>query len=576
MIQYFQNNYGMTRKGAQDLLHAIIGTIFMDFSFMLPVIFAFTFLDEYVQSLGLGGHHTFQGVLSYALMTLFFILIMYTLAYFQYNLTYTKVYEESERKRLSLAESLRKLPLSYFSHKDLSDLSATIMDDTTQIETIFSHAVPQLYAAIITTLVFGIMLFLYNWQLSLALFWVVPLTLFCFSLSLKFQNNVHKKTFYDKREITSVIQEGLDSIYEIKSYNREKAYTSSLNSKLDQYEKHLIKGELLIGVCMNLSFIFLQLGLPTVIVVGTYCVTSGSISFFTYLVFLVVAARIYNPIMAALEHFAALIYLHIRIDRMKEITSMPQQVGINEFHPQNFDITFKHVHFSYEKDVSTLEDVSFQAKQGEVTALVGPSGGGKSTVAKLAARFWDRDKGQIILGGIDISQINPETLLQHYAIVFQDVTLFNASLLDNIRLGKKDATDSEVREAAKQAQCDEFIKNLPEGYHTRIGENGEKLSGGERQRISIARAILKDAPIILLDEATASLDAENESKIQRALSVLIKDKTVIIIAHRMRTVLGADKIIVLKDGQIVERGTPDSLQEKKGLFSSMLQKQRES
>ena len=575
MIKYFQDIYGMSRKGAQDLLHAIIGTIFMDFSFMLPLVFAFTFLEEYIDKLGLAGHQTFQGILSYSLMTVLFIIVMYTLTYFQYNLAYTKVYEESERKRLSLAETLRKLPLSYFAHKDLSDLSATIMDDTTQIETIFSHAVPQLYAAIITTTVFGIMLFLYNWKLSLAIFWVVPLTILTFSLSRKFQRKTHEETFYTKREITESIQEGLEAIYEIKSYNREKEYGQSLNTQLDHYEKSLIHGELMMGVFINLSFIFLKLGLPSVIVVGTYLVTAHAISFFTYLVFLVVAARIYNPIMAALEHFAALLYLRIRIQRMKEISSSPKQIGINDFHPQGYDITFKSVCFSYEKDVNILNNVSFQAKQGEVTALVGPSGGGKSTVAKLAARFWDIDTGKIELGGVDISQINTETLLHDYSIVFQDVTLFNASIIDNIRLGKEGATDKEVIQAARLAQCDGFIRNLPQGYHTHIGENGEKLSGGERQRISIARAILKDAPIILLDEATASLDAENESNIQQALSELIKHKTVLIIAHRMRTVLGADKIIVLKDGQIVETGTPEKLQHEKGLFASMLQKQQE-
>jgi len=431
---------------------------------------------------------------------------------------------------------------------------------------IFSHAVPQLYAAVVTTVIMGIMLFFYNWQLSVAMFWVVPVAIFVFCLSNRFQSKVHEETFNEKRDISDKFQEGLDSAHEIKSYNMEEDYSNSINSKLDGYERSLIKGELLIGAFINLSFIFLKLGLPSVILYGTYLVSTGSVSIFTYLVFIVVASRIYNPIMGALDHFAALIFLNIRIERMKEISEMPMQEGRNEFNPDGYDIKFKNVDFSYMEGVQTLKGVNFTAKQGEVTALVGPSGGGKSTVAKLAARFWDIERGQITLGGEDISKINPEVLLNNFSIVFQDVTLFNSSILDNIRLGKKDATREEVEEAAKLAQCDDFINKLPQGYDTLIGENGEKLSGGERQRISIARAMLKDAPIILLDEATASLDAENESKIQGALSELIKEKTVLIIAHRMRTVSGADKIVVLKDGQISETGNPSELKNTYLLF----------
>jgi ATP-binding cassette subfamily B protein len=319
--------------------------------------------------------------------------------------------------------------------------------------------------------------------------------------------------------------------------------------------------------------VILKLGLPSVILTGAYLLAKGSVDIFTYLGFLVVTARIYNPIMDTLNNLAALLYLNVRIDRMKEMDAMPRQEGKTEFHPKNYDIEFKNVDFSYQDDVQTLKNVSFTAKPGDVTALGGPSGGGKSTGAKLSARFWDIDKGCITLGGEDISRIDSETLLNSYSIVFQNVTLFNASVMENIRLGKKDAADEEVMQAARLAQCDEFVRKLPKGYDTLIGENGERLSGGERQRISIARAMLKDAPIILLDEATASLDAENESKIQSALSELIKNKTVLIIAHRMRTVSGADKIVVIKDGAIAETGTPKKLKENQGLFASMLKTQ---
>lgn len=417
------------------------------------------------------------------------------------------------------------------------------------------------------------MLFFYNWKLSLAVFWVVPVALLVFYLSRKLQNDVHAKLYSIKRDISDQIQEGLDSAHEIKSYNREAAFSNTLNAKLDDYEQLLIKGELLIGAFLNLSHVFLKLGLPSVILFGAYLLAAGSVNIFTYLVFLVIAARIYNPIMEAMNNFALLIFLNVRIKRMKEMDEMPRQDGKSDFYPQNYDIQFKNVDFSYQDGVQTLKNVSFTAKQGEVTALVGPSGGGKSTVAKLSARFWDIDKGVITLGGEDISRVDPETLLNYYSIVFQDVTLFNASVMENIRLGKKDATDEEVIKAARLARCDEFVTKLPQGYGTLIGENGARLSGGERQRISIARAILKDAPIILLDEATASLDTENESKIQRALSELVKNKTVLIIAHRMRTVAGADKIVVIKDGAVVERGTPAELKEKGGIFAAMVKAQ---
>ncbi|AKB37644.1 ABC transporter, ATP-binding/permease protein [Methanosarcina siciliae C2J] len=576
MIKYFQNKYAMSEKGAKDLLHSIIWTVVMDISFLAPVILSFYFLDEHISSLINSSTSQKSSFLYYVILSVVSFLIMFVIATFQYDSAYTKIYEESAQRRVSLAETLRKLPLAFFGKKDIADLSSTIMEDVTQIETLFSHTVPQLYAAGLTLLIMGVMMFFYNWELSLAVFWVVPVAALVFYLSRKFQNSTQVRIYDIKRDISDNIQEGLDSVHEVKSYNREEAFSKALNAKLDNYEKFLIKTELLIGAFINLSYAVLKLGLPSVILAGAYLLSTGDISIFTYIVFLVVTARIYNPIMDALNNFAALIYLNVRIKRMKEMDGMPRQEGRTEFHPKNYDIEFKNVDFSYQDGVQTLQNVNFTAKQGEVTALVGPSGGGKSTVAKLSARFWDIDRGVITLGGEDISRIDPETLLNNFSIVFQDVTLFNSRVMDNIRLGKEDAPDEEVMKAAQLAQCDEFVKKLPQGYDTLIGENGEKLSGGERQRISIARAILKDTPIILLDEATASLDAENESKIQRALSELIKNKTVLIIAHRMRTVSGADKIVVIKDGVIAETGTPFELKEKQGIFSSMLKAQYQS
>lgn len=573
MLKYFQTKYALSEKGAKDLFYAIIWTIVMEFSFMAPMILGFMFLEEYIQALLSPSALSPKSLTDYLVMSVICFIVMFAITYFQYQSAYTKIYEESAKSRINLAETLRKLPLSFFGEKDIADLSSTIMEDATQIETLFSHAVPQIYASVITLFVMGIMMFAYNWQLSLAVFWVVPVAAVVFHLSRKFQTSVHTGLYETKRVISDKMQEGLDSAQEIKSYNREGAFTATFNGLLDQLEKEMIKGELLTGVAINLSYVLLKLGLPSVMLYGAYLLSQGTISIFAYLVFMVITARIYNPIMEVMNNLALLLYLNVRIERMKEMARMPRQEGLTEFAPDHFNVEFKNVGFSYQDDIETLKNVSFTAKQGEITALVGPSGGGKSTIAKLAARFWDIEKGAITLGGKDISKVDPEALLNHYAIVFQDVTLFNSSVLENIRLGKKDASDAEVIRAAQLAQCDDFVKRLPQGYDSRIGENGEKLSGGERQRISIARAILKDAPIILLDEATASLDAENESKIQSALGELVKNKTVLIIAHRMRTVLGADKIVVIKDGEIAESGNPQVLKEKKGVFASMLRAQ---
>ncbi|AFA47660.1 ABC transporter ATP-binding protein [Acetobacterium woodii] len=575
MIKYFQNKYALSTKGAKDLFYAIIWTIIMEFSFMAPVVLGFMFLDQYTQVLFNSLEMPKNNLTYYFLISVVLFLVMFGITYFQYQAAYTKTYEESAKSRINLAETLRKLPLAFFGKKDIADLSSTIMEDATQIETLFSHAVPQIYASVITIFVMGIMMFFYNWQLSLAVFWVVPVAALVFYLSRKYQSTVHSELYQSKRVISDKMQEGLDSAQEIKSYNQETAFSKELGGLLDQLENDMIRGELVTGAVINLSYVLLKLGLPSVMLYGAYLLAYGTINVFAYLAFMVIAARIYNPIMEVMNNLALLLYLNVRIERMKEMAQMPKQEGIEAFNPQHYHIEFKNVGFSYQDNIETLKNVSFTARQGEVTALVGPSGGGKSTIAKLAARFWDIEKGAITLGENDISQVDPEALLNHYSIVFQDVTLFNASVMENIRLGKKDASDVEVIKAAQLAQCDEFVKQLPQGYETRIGENGEKLSGGERQRISIARAILKDAPIILLDEATASLDAENESKIQSALGELVKNKTVLIIAHRMRTVLGADKIVVIKDGEIVETGKPQVLKEKKGVFASMLKAQYE-
>ncbi|MFA7493105.1 MAG: ABC transporter ATP-binding protein, partial [Proteiniphilum sp.] len=477
-------------------------------------------------------------------------------------------------RRISLAEKLRKLPLSYFGEKNLSDLTSTVMQDATDLEHTFSHAVPQLVGSFVTLILAMIGLGFMNWQLALAVFWVVPVALTVLWITKKMQTREHQTSYLQKRAVTEKIQEGIQQIQEIKSYGQEETYLHELSNEQERFEKGQIKGELLIGVIINTVHALIKLGIPTLILVGTTLLLTGKVDFLTYLFFLILSSVIFNPLLNALEHGAVLFFLDIRINRMNEIMNLPVQTGTADYYVNDYTIRFDLVDFSYKDDEEkVLHDVSFEARQGEVTALIGPSGGGKSTAAKLAARFWDVNSGTITLGGTDITTIDPEALLKNYSIVFQDVVLFNGSVMDNIRIGKKDASDGEVLCAAHAAQCDDFVHNLPDGYRTIIGENGSTLSGGERQRISIARALLKDAPIVLLDEATASVDAENETKIQAAISELVRDRTVLVIAHRMRTVANADKIVVLENGHVAETGSPSALIKQNGLFARMLRMQ---
>ncbi|PID94226.1 MAG: ABC transporter ATP-binding protein [Bacteroidetes bacterium] len=575
MITFFQTKFALSKEGAKDLRTAIIAHTLLNLSFILPIIVAFAFLEDYIQHWQTGNPLE-RSIWFYVIFIVIAFVVMFVIAYIDYEKTYTKIYKESANRRIKLAETLRELPMAFFSKKDMSDLSATIMEDATQIEQLFSHAVPQIFASIISMFLMILAMFFYNWQMSLAMFWVVPIGFFVFFLSRKLMKKGHLTIYNQKRVVTDRIQDGMDMVQEIKSYNNEHTYSTELNAELDKYEKQLIKSELIGGSLINISYFMLKLGLPSVIFAGAYFFSQGTITLFTYLVFLIIVGAIYNPFMDAMNSMAILLYLNVRIKRMKEMDNMPRQTGRKDFAPKHFDIEFKNVDFSYEEGQQTLQNVSFIARQGEVTALVGPSGGGKSTSAKLSARFWDIDKGQITLGGEDISEVEPETLLKNFAIVFQDVALFNTSVMENIRLGRKDATDEEVKQAAKLAQCETFIHQLPQGYDTLIGENGEKISGGERQRISIARALLKDAPIILLDEATASLDVENETKIQAGISELIKNKTVLIIAHRMRTVANAHKVVVLKEGKVLEMGTPSQLMKQNGEFAQMVERQKVS
>lgn len=572
MTRYFQNRFALSEKGAKDLQRGILFSTLLNMALMLPPTYLFLFLMEYV-----GQHHGLQqpSLWLYLLLAAGLAAVMFVVSRWQYDSTYTTVYNESAQRRISMAEKLRRLPLAFFGERNLSDLTSTIMEDCTQLEQTFSHAIPQMFASVLSMLAIAVSLFCYDWRLALALFWVVPLGGGVLLLARRRLDRTFEHLYRVKRGVTEQVQEGLECVQEIKSYNGEKDFCRSFDKRLKSYERELEKHELAASVFINLSAVLLKLGLPSVILAGAWMLQRGEVTVFVYLAFLIVAAMVYNPIQDVYNNFVVLAFLDVRINRMKEIEAMPVQAGSQGLTISNYDIEFRNVSFAYEACKQVLHNVSFTARQGEVTALVGPSGGGKSTTARLAARFWDIDGGQILLGGCDIATIDPEELLKSYAIVFQDVLLFNASIADNIRIGRRNATDEEVQRVARLAQCDDFIGRMPQGYDTIIGENGETLSGGERQRISIARALLKDAPVILLDEATASLDAENETKIQSGISELVRNKTVIIIAHRMRTVLGADHIVVLDAGTVAEQGTPAELIAKQGEFARMVSLQQE-
>lgn len=573
MLDTIQRRFALSQKGAKDFCKGAFFTLLLDIALMLPAVFMFFFLEDYLRPILHPGASPLHGLLYYSLLGIGFMLLMYICAVLQYRSTYTTVYEESANRRISLAEKLRILPLAFFGEKNLSDLTATIMDDCTDLEHTFSHAVPQLFASIISIALIAVGMAFYNWQLTLALFWVVPIALAVILLAKRNMRKGNESNYLNKRAVSEQIQEGLETIQEIKSYNREDDYLDKLDEKIGTYEKVLTRNELTTGIFVNGSQSILKLGLASVIIVGAHLLAEGTLDLFTYLIFMVIGSRIYAPIHEVLNNLAALFYLDVRISRMNEMEALPVQQGTADFHPEGFDIEFRHVNFSYETGKQVLQNVSFTARQGEITALVGPSGSGKSTAAKLAARFWDIQSGRIMLGGQDISLVEPEALLKNFSIVFQDVVLFNASIMDNIRIGRRDATDEEVMHVARLARCDEFIGRMPQGYQTVIGENGETLSGGERQRISIARALLKDAPIVLLDEATASLDVENETRIQAGISELVRNKTVLIIAHRMRTIANADKIVVLESGEVAEAGAPADLQRRNGVFARMVARQ---
>ena len=561
----------MSEQGAKNLQKSIFSHTILNLTKMFPPIIGFVFLFQYLGSLEGIPAPVELTLVDYIVIILVMLLVMFFVARWDYVRLYDNVYNESANSRIDIANRLKKLPLSYFGKRDVSDLSATMMSDLNLYEQIFSHSVPHIYATSISTVIISVMILDYNWQLGLAALWVIPVSLLLFSLSKRKQRNDVNAYVKTSRDVLDDLQEQIDQIQEIKSYNLEERTLNEFYHKMDGNTRNKVRMELSAGIAISLAGMLMKLGIVSVAIVGANMLIAGQINILVYIAYLILTASIYLPIEGILSFMAMIVTLDGVVARIKEIKTMPIQEGKQEMNPMDYSIDFKDVVFGYE-DYTVINGVSFTAKQGEVTALIGASGSGKTTLTKLAARFWDIQQGKILLGGEDISQIDPETLLKNYAIVFQDVVLFNASIKDNIRIGKKGATDEEVTRVAKIARCDEFIDRMPDGIDTVIGENGERLSGGERQRISIARALLKDAPIILMDEATASLDVENESLIQEALSELIKEKTVIVIAHRMRTIRGADKIVLLYQGKIEAMGTDAELRVQSATYRKMLEK----
>ena len=569
----FQRKYALTDQGVKNTKKGAFWTVIVNLVVMggmgILYLLMYGLMGTLTDGAPLPGPALFLG------LVIAFVILSFVTHLQQYQATYGLVYNEVKTTRLNLAERLRKLPLGYFGKRDLADLTETLMGDVNRMEHVWSHVLGYLYGAYISTAIIAVCLLVYDWRLTIACLWGVPVAFGLLFGTRKISARASERTKQAAVHVSDGIQEALENVREIRATNQEARYLAGLNQKIDDHEKVTIQGELGTGIFVNAASVIMRLGVATTILAGASLIVSGQIDFMLLFLFLLVITRVYAPFDQSLALIAELFVSQVSADRMNEIYNTPTAEGVERFQPKGHDIVFDHVGFAYDKK-KVLDGVNFTAREGEVTALVGPSGSGKSTCARLAARLWDVTEGTIRVGGVDISTVDPEALLTDYSMVFQDVVLFDDTVMENIRLGKRGATDEEVRAAAEAANCGEFIRRLPQGYDTPIGENGAKLSGGERQRISIARALLKNAPIVLLDEATASLDVENETKVQGALSRLLAGKTVLVIAHRMRTVAGADHIVVLENGHVAEQGTPAELMERGGLYRRMVELQSES
>lgn len=574
MIKKVQERFALTHLGAVNLIKACVSCTISYLAIAMSIGVLYYFTCDVLEML-YGSSNTILYSM-YLIEFVIVVILIFIAHYIQYNMTFYNTYKESARLRIRVAEKLRKFPLMFFSKRDLSDLTTTILSDVTGMEQALSHFIPEFFGSIASTLLLSISMFFFDFRMALAAVWCVPVSFLLVVLAKRKLSNAGFKDRQKQLVRTEKIQETLETIRDLKANHYTQQYLNEVDQVIDDCEKSQIKTELTNALFVVSSQLILKLGIATVVIYGVTSLINQMIDLKVFMLFLIVASRLYDPLSGTLQNLAAIISCDPKIARLNEIENYPLQTGEEKFEPSNYDIEFKNVSFEYQTKKKVLEDVSFVAKQNEITALIGNSGGGKTTCASLAARFYELNEGVIKIGGIDISTVDPEILLSKFSIVFQGVVLFNNTILENIRIGKKDATDEEVMEAAQKAFCDEFVEKLPDGYNTVIGENGSKLSGGQRQRISIARAILKDAPIILLDEASASLDVESETFVQKALSRLIANRTVIMIAHRMRTIANASKLIVLEDGHVVEQGTPEQLLRKEGVYQRMVDLQKMS
>ena len=574
MIKKVQERFALTHLGAVNLIKACVSCTISYLAIAMSIGVLYYFTCDVLEML-YGSSNTILYSM-YLIEFVIVVILIFIAHYIQYNMTFYNTYKESARLRIRVAEKLRKFPLMFFSKRDLSDLTTTILSDVTGMEQALSHFIPEFFGSIASTLLLSISMFFFDFRMALAAVWCVPVSFLLVVLAKRKLSNAGFKDRQKQLVRTEKIQETLETIRDLKANHYTQQYLNEVDQVIDDCEKSQIKTELTNALFVVSSQLILKLGIATVVIYGVTSLTNQMIDLKVFMLFLIVASRLYDPLSGTLQNLAAIISCDPKIARLNEIENYPLQTGEEKFEPSNYDIEFKNVSFEYQSEKKVLEDVSFVAKQNEITALIGNSGGGKTTCASLAARFYELNEGVIKIGGIDISTVDPEILLSKFSIVFQEVVLFNNTILENIRIGKKDATDEEVMEAAQKAFCDEFVEKLPDGYNTVIGENGSKLSGGQRQRISIARAILKDAPIILLDEASASLDVESETFVQKALSRLIANRTVIMIAHRMRTIANASKLIILEDGHVVEQGTPEQLLRKEGDYQRMVDLQKMS
>ena len=576
MRRRLQDIFALTDQGMKDFIRGAGFCALANLMLMLPIVVLYFVASDFVRYLG-DPAVGLPGMTLYAAGIVAALAVMFVTQMWEYRATYTVVYQESARKRIAIAERLRLLPLSFFGKRDLADLTSVIMKDCSDQERLFSHTMPQIFGMGASTLVFAVMMFAFDWRLAASALWPIPVALVALLLTARVQKSHTTKKNAASLSFVDGLQEYLECHREIRSLNKVSAFQGELDRRIDRFEREKIGAELAMGVAVCSAQGFLRLGIASVIVAGTMLLVAGQVDFLVFFVFLLAVTRVYDPINVILQAIAELMDMSLSLERMRAIENEPIQTGRTSFEPQGYDVVFDDVGFAYADGEDVLNGMSFRAREGQVTALVGASGSGKSTAVKLASRFWDVSSGAVFVGGVDVSSVDPETLLSSFSEVFQDVVLFDDTVRENIRLGKKDATDEEVLAAAKAARCDEFAERLPNGYDTMIGENGSRLSGGERQRISIARALLKNAPIVLLDEATASLDVENEMQVQAALSELLQGKTVLVIAHRMRTVDNADKIVVLEGGRVAEQGSPAELREKpEGRYRRMLELQRES